>query len=95
MCIRDRSLTEMMVGEKVKLDINRTEPVGAEKRIEMRGITCKNKEGLKVCLLYTSNTFVLIFKKVWNVVFVLLFSKTTLTAVAGNILTVAGEAVDG
>ena len=42
------SLTEMMVGEKVKLDINRTEPVGAEKRIEMRGITCKNKEGLKV-----------------------------------------------
>ena len=34
------SLTEMMVGEKVKLDINRTEPVGAEKRIEMRGITC-------------------------------------------------------
>ena len=42
------SLTEMMVGKKVKLDINRTEPVGAEKRIEMRGITCKNKEGLKV-----------------------------------------------
>ena len=42
------SLTEMMVGEKVKLDINRTEPVGAEKRIEMRGITCRNKEGLKV-----------------------------------------------
>lgn len=38
----------MMVGEKVKLDINRTEPVGAEKRIEMRGITCRNKEGLKV-----------------------------------------------
>ncbi len=40
------SLTEMMVGEKVKLDIDRTEPVKPEKRIEMRGITCKSKEGL-------------------------------------------------
>ena len=42
------SLTEMMVGEKIRLDINRTEPEGAQKRIEMRGITCRNKEGLKV-----------------------------------------------
>ena len=37
-----------MVGEKVTLDIHRTEPKGMEKRIEMRGITCRNKEGLKV-----------------------------------------------
>ncbi len=42
------SLTEMMVGEKVELDIDRTEPVKPEKRIEMRGVTCRNKEGLKV-----------------------------------------------
>ena len=42
------SLTEMMVGEKVVLDINRTEPVGAQKRIEMRGVTCRNKEGMNV-----------------------------------------------
>ena len=42
------SLTEMMVGEKVTLDINRTEPENAKKRIEMRGVTCRNKEGLKV-----------------------------------------------
>jgi simple sugar transport system ATP-binding protein len=42
------SLTEMMVGEKVKLDIDRTEPSNTEKRIEMRGITCRNREGLKV-----------------------------------------------
>lgn len=42
------SLTEMMVGEKVTLDINRTEPKKPEERIEMRGITCKNKEGLTV-----------------------------------------------
>ena len=33
------SLTEMMVGEKVTLDINRTEPENAKKRIEMRGVT--------------------------------------------------------
>lgn len=42
------SLTEMMVGEKVSLDIDRTEPVEPCKRIEMRGITCRNKEGLTV-----------------------------------------------
>ncbi|MGB8455708.1 MAG: ABC transporter ATP-binding protein [Anaerocolumna sp.] len=40
------SLTEMMVGEKVELDIDRSEPVKPEKRIDMRGITCKSKEGL-------------------------------------------------
>lgn len=42
------SLTEMMVGEKVSLDINRTEPVNPQKRIEVRGINCRNKEGLPV-----------------------------------------------
>lgn len=42
------SLTEMMVGEKVKLDIDRSEPENTKKRIEMRGITCRNREGLKV-----------------------------------------------
>ncbi len=42
------SLTEMMVGEKVSLDIDRTDPVEPQKRIEMRGITCKNKEGFSV-----------------------------------------------
>ncbi|OJU09483.1 MAG: ABC transporter ATP-binding protein [Clostridiales bacterium 43-6] len=39
------SLTEMMVGEKVSLDINRDEPVEPVKRIEVRGITCRSKEG--------------------------------------------------
>lgn len=42
------SLTEMMVGEKVTLDIDRSEPVEPKKRIEMRGITCKTKEGLTI-----------------------------------------------
>ncbi len=42
------SLTEMMVGEKISLDIDRTEPVKPQKRIEMRGITCRNMEGLTI-----------------------------------------------
>ena len=42
------SLTEMMVGEKVELDIERTEPNQPEKRIEMRGLTCLNREGRAV-----------------------------------------------
>jgi simple sugar transport system ATP-binding protein len=42
------SLTEMMVGARVNLDIDRTDPVKPQKRIEMRGITCKNKEGLTI-----------------------------------------------
>lgn len=42
------SLTEMMVGEKVSLDIDRSDPVEPMKRIDMRGITCKNKEGITV-----------------------------------------------
>ena len=42
------SLTEMMVGEKVVLDIDRTEPTKPQKRIEMRGVTVRNREGMKV-----------------------------------------------
>ncbi len=42
------SLTEMMVGEKVSLDIKRTETQTKEKRIEIEGLTCKNKEGIEV-----------------------------------------------
>lgn len=42
------SLTEMMVGAKVNLNIDRTEPLKPEKRIDVRGITCINKEGTAV-----------------------------------------------
>lgn len=42
------SLTEMMVGEKVDLDIHRSEPKGLEKRIEMRSVSVRNREGLTV-----------------------------------------------
>lgn len=41
-------LTEMMVGEKVELDIKRTHTKEKEKRIEMRGVTCISEEGIKV-----------------------------------------------
>lgn len=40
------SLTEMMVGEKISLDIERSEPKKPQKRLEVSGINCRNKEGL-------------------------------------------------
>jgi simple sugar transport system ATP-binding protein len=41
-------LTEMMVGEKISLDIRRTEPKEPKKRLEIWGLHCKNREGIKV-----------------------------------------------
>lgn len=42
------SLTEMMVGEKIQLNIKRTKPKDKEKRIEMQNVSCINGEGVKV-----------------------------------------------
>lgn len=42
------SLTEMMVGQKVNLDINRTEPKNSELRIKVQNLTCKNSDGIPV-----------------------------------------------
>ena len=42
-----QSLSEMMVGAKVDLDIDRPDPVNPEKRLEIKGLTCKDKEGVK------------------------------------------------
>lgn len=39
------SLTEMMVGEKVVLDIERPEPMDPQKRLVVQGVTCVNQEG--------------------------------------------------
>ena len=39
------SLTEMMVGKKVELNIERIDPVNPEKRLEVKDITCVNKDG--------------------------------------------------
>lgn len=42
------SLTEMMVGKKVSLNIDRPEPVNPQLRLEVRGLSCVNKEGFEV-----------------------------------------------
>ncbi len=40
-------LTEMMVGEKISLDIERTDPVNTSDVLKVEGLTCYNREGLK------------------------------------------------
>ncbi len=41
-------LTELMVGKKISLNINRTEPHNVESRIKLDGVTAYNAEGVKV-----------------------------------------------
>ncbi|MGN0767802.1 MAG: ABC transporter ATP-binding protein [Christensenellales bacterium] len=41
----EKELTEMMVGAKVELNINRTEPVNSTDRLRVEGLTCRNREG--------------------------------------------------
>jgi len=40
------SLTEMMVGHRVELNIKRTEPVNIQKRLVMQDVTCVNPDGV-------------------------------------------------
>ena len=42
------SLTEMMVGKKVALNIDRPEPVDPQLRLSVRNLNCVNKEGVQV-----------------------------------------------
>ncbi len=44
----ESELTEMMVGQKVELNIERTDPQDSKKRIEVMNINCVNREGIKV-----------------------------------------------
>lgn len=44
----EKELTEMMVGRKVDLNIERREPIGNEKRIVVEKISATNREGIKV-----------------------------------------------
>lgn len=44
----EQSLTEMMVGEKISLDIERTEPHNTVDRLVIKGIDCYNTDGVKV-----------------------------------------------
>ena len=43
----EQSLTEMMVGKKVSLNIERTAPVNPQNRIELKNVTTLNAEGVK------------------------------------------------
>ena len=44
----EKELTEMMMGEKVELNIERTEPVNTKDRLIVKNISSKNTEGLTV-----------------------------------------------
>lgn len=44
----EKSLTEMMVGKKVELNIDRQEPMNTVKRLEINHLTCKNSDGVTV-----------------------------------------------
>ena len=44
----EKELTEMMVGEKIDLNINRTEPVDKKLRLSVSGLTIKNSDDYKV-----------------------------------------------
>lgn len=44
----EKELTEMMVGEKIDLNINRTEPVNSKLRLSVSGLTVKNPDGYNV-----------------------------------------------
>lgn len=42
------SLTQMMVGKKISLNIDRTEPENSVDRLRVDGINCKNREGIYI-----------------------------------------------
>ncbi|MBO4894287.1 MAG: ABC transporter ATP-binding protein [Clostridia bacterium] len=44
----EAQLTEMMVGKKVSLDIDRSDPVNCEDRLVVEDLECMNREGIKV-----------------------------------------------
>lgn len=44
----ESELTEMMVGKKISLNIDRSEPENSVDRLEVKDITCMNREGVKV-----------------------------------------------
>ena len=44
----ESELTEMMVGKKVSLNIDRSEPKDPVKRLEVKNICCNNREGVRI-----------------------------------------------
>jgi len=54
----ESSLTEMMVGKKVSLNIDRIDPVNPQARLHIKGLTCLNDEGVPVVrdVSFTANS---------------------------------------
>ena len=44
----ESQLTEMMVGKKISLNIERSEPVDPQERLVVESISCSNREGIKL-----------------------------------------------
>ncbi len=44
----ESELTEMMVGKKISLNIERSEPIDPKIRLEVKNISCQNREGVKL-----------------------------------------------
>lgn len=44
----ETELTEMMVGKKISLNIDRSEPKNCETRLEVKNVSCVNREGVKM-----------------------------------------------
>ena len=53
----EKELTEMMVGEKIDLNINRTAPVDSKLRLSVSGLTVKKPDGYKVIDNVTFDAF--------------------------------------
>lgn len=54
----EQKLTEMMVGKKVELNIDRSDPVGVTERLMVKNINCKNRDGIKILddVSFTANS---------------------------------------
>lgn len=54
----EAALTELMVGQKVSLNIDRPTPVGTEERLSVSHLECRNVEGFKVLddISFTANS---------------------------------------
>ena len=54
----ESSLTEMMVGKKITLDIDRSEPVNVQPRLEVKELNCIDAEGIQVLknVSFTANS---------------------------------------
>ncbi len=54
----EESLTEMMVGKKVDLNIERPDPVSPKKRLIVNGLSCLSKDGVKTLdnAVFTANS---------------------------------------